>query len=337
MIHKRAVVLAMAFGVAVLSSCSRGPSHPPKFADFHRAGPGVMEDEKKLAELHAVFERAQLSPSDIASIRKRGNAREIIGAAMQTAIGDESSALLVKEGLARGSNNPVIVTGAIKSVAQQAFREAPDKQAVANLLRLLDELERLEADNGLSLCLRAYAHLKSGDTNAARSTLQSAMRKPVLRLHGSELRRCVMEAALAVKYPRYTSSMVALGSLGMSTEIVLLGKRLMNDPQLDRATAEAVLELGRRQEAQATLFIDQLIASSLQKQALEFLKPPGFEKELERMKEARERIKRATEFLDSARAHKLSEDKWNKYYEKVFAKSELEAANDLAARMGRKL
>jgi len=322
--------------LSMLFGCSHGPSHPPQFADFHRIGPGVMEDGTKLAAYLAVFEQAMLSPSDTAAIRWRGKAREMIGAAMQGAVGDESCFLLAREAVLCGSNLPVVLTGAAKSLTKQAFQQTPDAEALGEFASLLSDLERLEPGNGLPECLRAYAQLKSGETNAAKQLLQAAMRKPSLALHGPELRRCVMEAATSVNYPRYTASMLALGTLGMSTEISVLGRGLLNDPQLDRATAEACLEMARRHEAQATLFIEQLIAFSLQKRALEFLKSPGFEKDLERIKDVRERIKNANAFLNSAEMHKLSEAEWLKYYVKLFEKSEMDAAIDLAARFNRK-
>jgi len=167
--------------------------------------------------------------------------------------------------------------------------------------------------------------------------LKAATQKPALRLHGDELRRCVLQAAITVKYPRFTASMLAIGTLGTSAEVSVVGRRLLNNPQLDPATAEACLELGRRHEAQAKLFIDQLIAFSLQKRALELLKPPGFEQELKRMQDAREQIKKATAFLDSAKAHTASERQWLAYFETLFEQSEFEAVKHLAAMLNHKL
>jgi hypothetical protein len=85
------------------------------------------------------------------------------------------------------------------------------------------------------------------------------------------------------------------------------------------------------------LFIDQLIAFSVQKRALECLKPPGLEDELKRMQTARDDIKKASAFLDSPTAHQASERLWLDYLEIVFTQSELAATRQLAARLNYKL
>ncbi len=297
----------------------------------------MLEDEKKLNAQVAVFEAAMFLPRDIAVIRAKGNAHELVGAALQSRVGDESIPALIREALLRGSNDPVVLTGVANHLVREIANPVKGANGVPDLVQVLATLERLEPENGLPLCLRAYVQLKQGDTNAAQLSVKAAMQKPALRLHGSELRRCVTQAALTTKYPRYTASMLAIGTLGLSTEISIVGRQLLNDPTLDRATAEACLELGRQHEAQATLFIDQLIAFSIQKRALEFLKPPGFEAELQRMKEAKDKITKAVTFLDSAKAHASSEREWLAYFDTVFKKSESEAVNGLAAKLNHKL
>jgi hypothetical protein len=295
----------------------------------------MLEDEKKLTAQFALFEEAMFLPQDIAVIRAKGSAHELVGAALQARVGDASIAVLIREALSRGSNDPVVLTGVAKHLVAEAIN--PVANGVPELLQVMDALERLEPENGLPLCLRAYVQLKQGDTNAARRSVKAAIQKPALRLHGSELRGCVTQAALTVKYPRYTASMLAIGTLGLSTEIAIVGRQLLNDPRLDHATAEACLELGRRHEAQATLFIDQLIAFSIQKQALEFLKPRGFEEEMQRMKDAKDKITKAMNFLDSPEAHAASELQWLAYFDTLFAKSEIEAVNALAVTLDYKL
>lgn len=331
-VKRRGVAQAVAaIGWIVVSfGCSYSPPHPPTFADFQRLGPGMLEDEKKLNAQGVVFEAAMFLPRDIEVIRAKGNAHELVGAALQSRVGDESIPTLIREALLRGSNEPVVLAGVANHQVREVANSVEGTNTVSDLGQVLAALERLEPENGLPLCLRAYVQLKQGDTNAARLSLQAAMQKPALRLHGSELRRCVTQAALTSKYPRYTASMLALGTLGLSTGVSTVGRLLLNDPQLDHAIAEACLELGRRHEAQATLFIDQLIAFSLQKRALEFLKPSGFEAELQRMQSARDKIKKAIAFLDSAEAHAASERQWLAYFDTLFTKSESEAVDQLA-------
>lgn len=277
------------------------------------------------------------SPRDIEAIRARGRSHELVGAALNAKVGDNNIVALTREAFLRGSNDPVVLTG----ITQSLIREIANKTQVVigapDLDQVLTALERLEPENGLPLCARANISLKKGDTNAARRSIQAAIRKPALVLHGSGLRHCVIQAATALNYPRFTASMMAIGTLDMSTDIAFVGGQLLSDPQLDRATAEACIELGRRHEAQATLFIDQLIAFSLQKRALEFLKPPGFENELQRMQSAKDRIKEAITFLDSAKAHAVSERQWLSYFDVLFARSEAEAVKELAAMLNHKL
>ena len=335
--QKTASVIAATGWMIVAFGCKYSPSHPPTFADFHRVGPGTLEDEKKLTALVAVFETAMFLPRDIELIRAKGNAHELVGAALQAKVGDKSIRLLTREALLRGSNDPVVLTGVAVSLVHAIANETQAANGNPDLHQVLTALERLEPENGLPLCIQAYLQMKQGDTNAARISVKAAMQKPVLLIHGSELRRCVTQAALAANYPRYTASMLSLGTLGLSIEVSIVGRRLLNDPQLDRATAEACLELGHRHEAQAKLFIDQLIAFSLQKRALEFLKPPGFEEELQRMQDAKDKIKKATSFLDSPEAHAASEREWLAYFDTLFEKSESEAINQFALRLNRKL
>jgi hypothetical protein len=296
----------------------------------------MLEDEKKLNAQVAVFEAAMFSPQDIEVIRAKGDAHELLGAALQARVGDESIPALIREALLRGSSDPVVLTG-VAHLVREASNPVKGANGVPDLVQVMAALERLEPENGLPLCLHAYVQLKQGDTNAARLSVKAAIQKPALRLHGSELRRCVTQAALTVKYPRYTASMLAIGTLGLSMEISIVCKQLLINPQLDRATAEACLELGRRHEAQATLFIDQLIAFSIQKRALEFLTAPGLRAELQRMTDAKDKITKAITFLDSAKAHAASEREWLAYFDMLFEKSEFEAVNEFAAKLNYKL
>lgn len=321
----------------MLFGCRYSPQHPPTFADFRRLDPGMLEDEKKLNALISVFEAAILSPSDIEVIRAKGGTHELVGAALQARMGDENILALTREAFLRGSNDPVVLTGVAASLVRKIANDARGASSTSDLFQVLTALERLEPENGLPLCVRAHVQLKQGDTNAARLSVRTAIKKPALRLRGSELRHCVSEAAIAVKYPRYTACMLAIGTLGMSAEISIVGTQLLSDPQLDRVTAEDCLELGRRHEAQAKFFIDQLIAFSLQKRALEFLRPPGFVENLQRMQEAKDKIKKATAFLDSAEAHAVSQRQWLAYFDTLFEKSEAEAVNELAAKLNYKL
>ncbi len=334
----RIVPLVIAvIGLMIMSfGCRYAPPHPPTFADFRRLGPGMLEDEKKLNAQVAVFEAAKFLPREIEAIRAKGDTHELIGAALQSRVGDENIPALLREASWRGSNDAVVLTGVARILVRDIVNQVNGTNGAPELVQVLAALEGLEPDNGLPLCIRAYVQMQQGDTNAARRSLIAASQKPALKLHGSELRRCVVQAALAVKYPRYTASMLAIGTLGFSTEIAIVGKRLLADPQLDRTTAEACLELGRRHEAQSNLFIDQLIAFSLQKRALEFLKPPGFEGELKRMKEARDTINRAVAFLDSPKAHTSSEREGLAYFESLFEKSEYEAFEELAKKLNYK-
>ena len=336
--NRRAVPVIAVIGWMFMSlGCHYSPSHPPTFADFHRLGPGMLDDEKKLNAQLAVFGAAMFLPNDFEMIRARGGAHELVGAALSSKVGDKSLPMLTREALLHGSNDPVVLTGVAVCLAREIANDVYAASSTPELHQVLTALERLEPQNGLPLCFRAYLQLKQGDTNAARLSLKAAIQKPVLRIHGSELRRCVTQAAIAANYPRYTAAMLAIGTLGMSTEVSIVGNQLLKDPQLDRSTAEACLELGRRHEAQAKMFIDQLIAFSLQKRALEFLKPPGFEKELQRMQDAKEKIRKATVFLDSPSAHAVSERQWLAYYDTLFKKSESEAVNQLASEMNYKL
>ena len=317
--------------------CQYSPPHPPTFADFHRTGPGTLEDAKKLNAQLAVFEAALFSPEDLQRIRSKGNAHELVGAALQSRVGDENLPALTQEALLRGPNDPVVLTGVAKSLLREIGNGMPRASGTPDLHVVLNALEELEPDNGLPLCVRAFLQLKKGSTNGARQSVTAAAQKPTLQLRGAELRRCVIDAAMTAGYSRYTASMLAVGTLGMSTEISIVGKQLLSDPKVDRSTAEACLKLGRRHEAQAKFFIDQLIAFSLQKRALEFFNPPGFEMELQRMQEAKDQIKKATEFLDSARAHAASERQWLACFDTLFNKSESDAVKQLAVMLNYQL
>lgn len=107
--------------------------------------------------------------------------------------------------------------------------------------------------------------------------------------------------------------------------------------QVDHQTVQAALEISRRFEANAKLFIEQLMAVSIQKSALEILRPPGYEQELQRIQQLRDIIKKSVAFLDSAVAHKATETQWLAYFDTLFAKTELEAVSELAAKLNHKL
>lgn len=331
---RRLTYALVTLGWTIISlGCRYSPPHPPGFADFRRLGPGMLEDTKKLSAQVAIFEAAQFLPQEIETIRSKGDPRELIGAALQSKVGSGHIGTLLREAVSRGSNDPVVLAGVALSLVQAQANGTEVASGALPLAPVLTALEQLEPGNGLPQIIRAYIQMKQVDANGARLSLISATQKPELQLHSSELRLCVVQAALTVRYPRYTAYMLALGTLGFSTEIALIGKGLLNDPQVDRATVEACLELGRRHEAQSTLFIDQLIAAAVQKPALEFLKPPGYEKELERIKNAKDRIKEAIIFLDSPKAHTTAERDGLAYFETLFNKSELEAVKELARKL----
>jgi hypothetical protein len=330
-------ILAAMLCVITSTGCKHTLAHPPTFADFHRVGPGVLEDEKKINAQIAVFEAALFLPRDIEPILAKGAAREIIGAALQAQVTKTSIPFLIREAFQGGSNDPVVLTGIANCLVQAIVNRSYGPKDNLDLHQVLKVLERIEPDNGLPQCVRAYLQLQQGDTHGARISVKAAVQKPALRLYDAELRHGVLEAALTAKYSDYTASMLALGTLGTSTQIGIVGKGLLADPRLESATAEACLELGRRHEAQAKLFIDQLIAFSLQQRALEFLKPSGFEQELERMKQAKEKIIQAITFLDSVKAHAASERQWLTYFETLFEKSEAEATDQLAQMLNYKL
>ena len=297
----------------------------------------MLEDEKKLNAQVEVFEEAKFLPQEIEHIRAKGDARELVGAALHADVGNQSIPGLLRDAWLRGSNDVVVFAGIAESLVRDVGNQVKVADVAPELPQVLAELERLEPDNGLPLCLRAYVQLKQGDTNAAGRSVKAAMQKTALNLHGSELRHCVLQTALALKYPRYTASMLAVGTLSLSTQIAIVGRGLLTNPELDRTTAEACLELGRRHEASAKLFIDQLIAFSLEKRALEFLKPPDLEQQLLRMKEAREKIKQAVTLLDSPKAHALTERVWLAYFDTLFEKSEAEAVEELTRNLNDKL
>src|SRR5262249_30287693 len=151
------------------------------FADFRRTGPGVLEDEKKLNAQIAAFEAAMFLPQDIERLRARGNAQELVGAALMAGIGDQSFETLTREAWPRGSNDPVILTAITKSLLREFANPTPARHSVQEVERALAALERLDSENGLPLCLRAYVQLRKGDTNTARLLVSAAMRKPALR------------------------------------------------------------------------------------------------------------------------------------------------------------
>lgn len=332
-----ALFLAMIGWTIMSCACKYSPPHPPTYADFKRLGPGILEDEKKLEAQRAVYEAAQFQSKEIEAIRARGVARELVGAALQAKVGNEHIEALLREAIARGSNDPVVLAGVAVSLVGAGDNGIELANGAPQLVEVLAALERFEPDNGLPQYVRAHLQLKQGDTNGARLSVMAAARKPRLGLHSSDLRHCVVDAALAVKYPRYTAFALGLGTIGFNTPIFFVGRGLLTDPQVDRATAEACLELARRQETQATWFIDQLMAAGLQRLALDFLKPPGFEQELQRIKDVRDRMKEATIFLDSPKAHTASERDGLAYFETLFKKSEYEAVDELARKLNHKL
>src|SRR5437879_116164 len=139
--------------------CKHSLPHPPTFADFHRLGPGILEDEKRLNAQVALFETAMFLPRDLELIRVKGNPRELIGAALQTKVGDSSIPVLTREAFLHGSNDPVVLTGIAKSLIREIANEVQGARDRPNLLEVLTSLEHLEPGNGLPLCLRAYIQL----------------------------------------------------------------------------------------------------------------------------------------------------------------------------------
>lgn len=323
--------------VCLLLGCRSTPGHPPAFADFHRVGPGTMNDEKKLQAYVTLFTAARFTRKEAKLILATGSARELAGAALCLTVGDGSVPVLIGEAIRRGSNDPVVWTAVASCVLRETRNSVHPGAEFPKEEHVLSMLERLEPENGLAACLRANLQIREGDTNAARLSLRSAAEKPVLYLHASELRESVERAALKAKYPRYTAAVLAVATLGPGSDLTLVAKRILTGTNVDRATAEACFELGRRHEAQAKLMVDQLMALSVQKRALELLQAPQENDELRRIEKVKSRIRKANDFLDSPSAHELSEREWIAWFQKAFSKGELEAATELAAKLNYQL
>jgi hypothetical protein len=81
-------------------------------------------------------------------------------------------------------------------------------------------------------------------------------------------------------------------------------------------------------------FLDQLVGGSIQLKTMEKLTGPEFATEKNRIAEKKDLIKRAARYLNSVRAHNVTEMQWVQYYDRCFDSGEMDAVQWLAEKTG---
>ncbi|MCU1292627.1 MAG: hypothetical protein JWP08_1477 [Bryobacterales bacterium] len=327
----------VALWVCILGSCSSSPQHPPTFEDFRRAQRNGLDSPEAINSLVKLMELAQFSKAEQERILQRGKVEELIGAAMEAPLSDPMALRLLNRATKLNESDFLPWQAMVSRHLSLLLNKQKDYDSEKQFEIAIDRLMSLKPENAFPVYLRALGCTLKNNIPEARRFMEVAGQKPAFYTSNRKLRECVVLAAEATGYPKYTARMIALGQSRNTIPLVRLAKVLLTNAPPDEPTARACLRMGQQLEADSQLFLEHMLAFNIQKEALKHLGGDSQAMMNQHIDEKKKRIQQATAFLESDAVKRVSEQRWVRYFDSVFRTSEMEATEHLASELGKPL
>lgn len=311
----------------LLLGCKSTPPHPPTFSDFQRAFRKGWDAQVD------VFAAAMLSDAEMERISRGTNIPAMLGAGLQGRLDDSIDLKLLEHATELSPTNALAWAALAYRTLSLLENHIGDTQVTGiEFNKAVDTLSALDPANSVPTYLKAAFECLETNTNAAKELALRAANEERFDTYEPGLRHCVIQALESVGSSAYTARIVASGTSPGTVAWSKLSKCVLAATPSGE-DLRACVRLGARVERGGS-FLNQLVGGSIQLKAMEKLGGTAFENEKKRIAEQKEHIKRATQYLQSARTRKITESEWVQYYDKCFEDGEMEAINWLAQKTG---
>lgn len=327
----------VALWACILVSCSSSPQHPPTFEDFRRAQRDGLDSPEAINSLLKLMELAQFSKEEQERILQRGKVEELIGAAMEAPLSDPMALRLLNRATKINESDFLPWQAMASRHLSLLLNKRKDYGSENQFKTAIDRLMSLKPENAFPVYLRALGWALKDNIPEAKKLMELAGQKPAFYTPNRKLRECVVLAAEATGYPKYTARMIALGQSRNTIPLVRLAKILLTNAPPDEPTARACLRMGQQLEADSQLFLEHMLAFNIQKEALKHLGGNSQAMMNQHIDEKKKRIQQAAAFLQSDAVKNVTERRWVGYFDSVFRTSEMEATEHLAKELGKPL
>ena len=331
------ITIEMIIISAVLPGCMSSEfKHPPTFQDYQRAKAIDSKEAPEMDAQVAFFEAAAFTPQELGQILERGVKEELIGAGISVKAGDSKGIQLLRRAGQNHLPDPLPLAALSYQYLSFIGNKARESFTDTEVEDTLREFIRADANNALPFYLMAWFKVSQGKFNDATAALEQAALKPTLKTYLREIRRSVIIACESEGFPKFTARMVACGQAPGVASFSKLAKTVVENPAFSSDSIKRCLQMGQALEKDSTLFIEELVAYSIQTRALKKLDDGRRASEEQRFGRRKEFIKKATDIFESDPLRKLPESRWLAYLDDMFRFGEGKAVENLAGELGKK-
>jgi hypothetical protein len=318
---------------SLVLGCSSTIPHPPTFSDFQRAFQKGSETQAGVDAQIEVFGAAMLSDQEMQTILIGTNMQAMIGAGLQGRLDNQVDISLLERATELSATNLVAWAALAYRCLALLENQMGDPGVTEKKGRKAAEtLQVLAPANSAPLYLQAAFECLETNVAGAKELAAKASRIDGFDTYETALKKCVIQALEAVGYSKYTARIVASGNAPVIVAWSKLNKVILAaEPSSD--DAHGCFILGARVGSGGS-FLDQLVGGSIQMKTMEKLNGPEFASEKKRIAETKDRIKRATRYLNSARTRNVTEMQWIQYYDRCLSSGEMDAVQWLAGKTG---
>jgi hypothetical protein len=315
--------------------CRMAEHHRPEFSDFQRALRQGYDTQAGVAAQVAVFGAAMLSDKEMKTILARTNVEALIGAGIQGRLDGTMNLQLLGRAAHIAPANPMAwAAQAYRILELLANRMGDAQEMTGEFAKAVQAWRGLQPSNSVPLYLQAAWQCLQTNVSAAKQLVEEAAGTPEFETFGVPLKLCIVRAMESVGSSKYTARIVASGNASGVVAWSKVSKAILAAAPSDQEV-RGCLVLGRR-VSNGGSFLEELVGDSIQTKAMERLKGSDFSADTKQIAERKERIKRASRYLDSARTGNVTEGQWVGYYDRCFATGEMEAVQALARITGDK-
>lgn len=306
--------------------CAHKIKHPPTFDDFayvYRSGDPLLKDVIDLQEsLKFTNDEKQL-------IKKTKEPVLLIGAGVQSARSDTSGLEMLRKATEVAPYSP-LTWASLAYHEIDIFLYEDDKIVdYESIKKDLTSFGEADLENSIPFFLKAFLYFKNGEIDNAVDLIKKAKDKSKTVTYELDIRRALIDAAVYVGYPNYTSKSYAIGFDASTSLMVVLVKDIVEAFPKNKELLEIFLEFGKKLEQQAKLNIEIMSALVIQSQCLHGL---GYDEDDIQIKELVQKGAEIREYTIRSfpiPLTQISEARWVLYFDELFSLGELRALKNL--------
>ena len=201
---------------------------------------------------------------------------------------------------------------------------------------IIERLKKTAPGNALPYYIEAVFLIEGGDTESASAALALASGKPEFDNYYDFLRKYISRTWEILNFSKYKARLSALGTIPVGSVMMYrrLSRGIVNRAKVSQEEIDHILLFGKRLESRSRTYIEDLVASSIQEDALK-KSTRNVRSELKRIELKRKNTREFIDALDRMSEDKsITEERWVEYFDQLYSSSENEAIKTLMEETG---